>query len=540
MRQGSGKRGVCLGALSGVFGAACLAAPAFAADDLALRGTSDPEYEPPITCMAHASGCFMLLGVTLDGASVFSHAELSRHYEPYLTREVSLDDLARIADEITARYRERGYFLSRAIVPPQSRESGIARIAILEGRITEVVVEGDGRAQAAPFFRGMDTGAVASLAEVDSRIGLARNVPGLNVRSRVEPDPDEPTRHRLVVSAELARIEAYAQLDNRGADDVGPLQAYGRVAANSILLDRDQAALSVFTTPSTPADFTSVEVSYAYVLENGARLAAAAAASRSHDGQDMASPDAGGDSQSLAIAYQHPLASRRTGSLWLGGAFEARHIEGDWLGGGAYADELRVARITLRGLLNEEGRATTVFARASFGLDVLGASGASILRRSRIDATGEFISLNLHATHYSDLSRYLGVFVSVDGQWSDRPLLLSEEFTMGGAFYGRGYDAGELSGDRALAGLVELRAGYDPNLGPISFVQGYAFYDTAEVWNFDSPGAVDSLASAGAGVRVTFDDWLTARWELAHPLTRTPVEEGERDWRQFFSLSATY
>jgi hemolysin activation/secretion protein len=58
------------------------------------------------------------------------------------------------------------------------------------------------------------------------------------------------------------------------------------------------------------------------------------------------------------------------------------------------------------------------------------------------------------------------------------------------------------------------------------------------VWNFDT--GADSLASAGAGVRVSFDDWLTARWEIARPLTRTPAEEGDKDARNFVTLSASY
>jgi hypothetical protein len=33
---------------------------------------------------------------------------------------------------------------------------------------------------------------------------------------------------------------------------------------------------------------------------------------------------------------------------------------------------------------------------------------------------------------------------------------------------------------------------------------------------------------------------LTASAELARPLTRTPAEEGGKDWRPFFSLSTSY
>lgn len=515
---------------------------AVAADATALRGTSDPDHDAPVTCVEGAGACFTLLGVTLDGASAFSPTELARHYEPYLARSVSLDDLARIADAITAHYRERGYFLSRAVVPGQDGTDGVARIVVLEGRIAEIAVEGDGSAQVRPYLRGLEAQPIADLHELDRRLALASDVPGLSLRSHIEPDPEDPTRHRLVISTEFASIEGSATVDNRGSNDAGPVRAFAMVRANSVMRAGDQASLGVFTTPESPSDFSYVEAAYSRTFANGARAGIAAALSRAHDGHDMNSPEIGGDTQSVSVRYEHPLERRRSSGLWLGGAFDLNHIENDWMSGGGYADELRVARVTLRGFLDENGRASTLFARASFGLDLLGASGFSSARRSRYDANAEFVTLDIHASHYRDLGRYLGVYAAIDGQWADRPLLLSEEFTVGGAPYGRAYNPAEISGDSGIAGLVELRAGYDPDLGPVSFLQGYLFYDTAQVWNFhDAPNADElSLSSAGAGLRVNIDDWLAARWELARPLTRTPYDEGDKDWRQFFSLSAMY
>jgi hemolysin activation/secretion protein len=530
-------------AQTGVLALVCFATPnAAASDAAALRGLSDADHEAPVTCTESAGQCFVLLGVTIDGASAITQADLASLYEPYLALTVSIDDLARIADAVTARYREAGYFLSRAIVPPQDTETGVAHIVVLEGRISEVVVEGEGSAQAGVYLRGIDTQPIANLGDLDRRLSLASDVPGLSLRSRIEPDLNDPTSHRLVVTTEFRAVEGYASIDNRGSAEAGPLQTYGRVRANSVLLDRDQITLGVFTTPASPSDFTYAEAGYAYTYGDGARIAVSASAYRSHDGHDMASPEIGGDGQSLSLQYDYPLQRGRAGGLWLGAAFDVRHAENDWAVGGGYADELRVARINLRGFLNQQGHASTVFARASFGLDVLGASGNSFQRRSRYDADGEFITFNLHASHYRDLGRYVGVYASVDGQWADRPLLISEEFSVGGRFYGRAYDPGEISGDHGWAGLVELRAGYDPNLAPISFLQGYLFYDSSEAWNYNNAPDADALAlsSVGGGLRISFQDWLTARFELARPLTRTFDGQRQTDWRQFFSLSAAY
>ena len=519
-------------------GAACaafgLAPPLAHAQIEGLRSGNAPIAE----CDA-GNECFTLLGVTLEGAQAIPARELAQHYEPYLAHAVSARDLAMIADAITAHYRSRGYFLSRAIVPPQDAASGLARIVVLEGRISEVVIEGPGARQAAPHLRGLDHQPIANLTDLDCRLALASDTPGLTLRSRIEPTIDDPTRHRLVVVTEFATIQANLDVDTRGPRDWGPVQAYGRVVGNSLLRTGDQLSLSVFAAPADPSALTYAEIGYAMIYANGARLGASISGSRSNHGHDMASPEVGGDSESVSVRYDHPLLRRRWSGVWLTSEVDASRVRSDWLGGGGHTDQLRVARVGLRGFLDDRGRATTSFvARASFGLDLAGASPMSPTNRSRPDADAIFSSYRLHAAHYRDLGRYFGVYATIDAQWSDEPLLFSEEFTLGGAPYGRAYGAGEVSGDRGVAGAVELRAGADPGVDPISFVQGYLFADAGEVWNFD--GNADQLASVGAGVRLTFDERLTAGFEIARPLEGVPIGESDRDWRHFLSLSAAY
>jgi len=502
---------------------------------VALRGATAPDHDPPATCVADAGDCFTLLGVTIDGVTAFTQADLAPLYTPYLARAVSTADLARIAQSITDFYRAQGFFLARAYVPEQAGD-GVARIEVLEGRIANVVIEGEAAPLVAPYLRGLDSAPVVTLAEMDRRLALAADVPGVSLRSRMEPDPADPASHRLIVTAELRRAEAWAAMDNRANQAAGPLQAYGRVARNSLLQDRDQFGLAVLTTPQDAGEFSMAELTYAYAFENGDRVRAALLGSHSDGGATLS--DTGGESFSAFVGYETPLLRRRGRGLWLGAAFDFRHLENDWLGGGGYADELRVARTSLRGFLDDGGQATTLFVQASLGLDVLGASDASPTRRSRADADASFVKLDLFASHYIDVGDHFGLYGAFAAQWSGEPLLQSEEFAAGGLPFGRAYSYGEISGDSGMAVSLEFRAGLDPDLDPVSFIQGYLFADAAELW--DEAGGEASLASVGAGMRVTLYDRVTAGLEFARPLDIAPAEEGNRDWRQFFSLSAEY
>jgi len=48
------------------------------------------------------------------------------------------------------------------------------------------------------------------------------------------------------------------------------------------------------------------------------------------------------------------------------------------------------------------------------------------------------------------------------------------------------------------------------------------------------------MESAALGLRINILDRLSAGIELAKPLTRTPYDEDNRDWQQFFQMSVTY
>ncbi len=482
--------------------------------------------------------CFVLLGVTIDGASAINAADLAPAYERYLTQQVSIDDLARIADAITADYRSRGFFLSRAMVPPQDFSTGLAHLVVLEGRITEIRIEGPARHLAEPLLRGIDHEPIATLADLDRRLTLCGDIPGVSVQSRLEPVEGAPADHRLVVTTSYRPLSGWFGVDNRGSESEGRLQTYGGVSINSRMLDRDEVSLRIFTTPAQTRDYSYVEGRYRYMFQTGASASLLISRSRSHDGADPITPRLGGNEEAIGVTYEFPLLRRHGRGLWLGGSIEARHDANDWWGGGAYEDDLRIIRTGLRGFLDEDGRSSAIVVRTSFGLDALGATSANAADKSRADADGSFVSLLVRGSHYRDLGRHFGLYAATYAQWSDSPLLQSEEFTIGGAQFGRAYEYAAARGDRGIGGLLELRAGYDPDLALISFLQGYIFADAAQISNIGA--GTEHLSSAGFGMRLNIEDWLIARAEFARPLDPADSLGRDDDWRQFFSLSASY
>jgi hemolysin activation/secretion protein len=130
--------------------------------------------------------------------------------------------------------------------------------------------------------------------------------------------------------------------------------------------------------------------------------------------------------------------------------------------------------------------------------------------------------------------------IALSAQIADKALLASEEFKLGGATFGRGFDDGELSGDEGVAGLLELRYAVPLRAGPT--LQLYGFYDHGKVWNDDPVTLLDGveLASVGGGLRANLTDNLSADLQVAKPLRRDVATKGDRAARFFAAFTARF
>ncbi|RAK57946.1 ShlB/FhaC/HecB family hemolysin secretion/activation protein [Phenylobacterium deserti] len=498
---------------------------------------------PDSGCAAtRAEPCFVLMGVTIDGVSAYPLKDLAPLYADDLTREVSMDDLVRIAQAITDKYRSDGYFLARAVVPPQTGPEGMVRLVVYEGRISELQVTGRTAPAVSTLLDGVTDARPLRLADLDRRLTLATDRPGFKLRTQLEPVLDDPAQHRLVVQADRQLWTGSLYIDNRGAPSAGPWQAYGRLAANSAFVAGDQLAVSALIVPEDPREFSQAELSYAYPLATGGSLTIRGSAAQARDSANDIGAVFGNEHRAASVRLSHPLSRGRRHAVWAAFGLDGTRVKQDWAQYGGYQDDLRVLRGSVFATRSADGRTTTGFAQVSTGLDALGASDRPGANRSRWDADAQFWKLNLHGSHYRDLGRRTGVYVQADGQWTDDPLLASEEFTAGGSPYGRAYNYAEISGEKGLATLAELRFGFDPPGAALNFFQLYAFADAAKVWRKDaSPGFESAaLASAGVGTRLSFANKATLRLEAARPLTRTPYLAGDKDWRTFVALSAGF
>ena len=184
----------------------------------------------------------------------------------------------------------------------------------------------------------------------------------------------------------------------------------------------------------------------------------------------------------------------------------------------------------------------------SHGLRIFHYTSDSYMLKSRAGGVVDFTKWTLNLSRTQQLPYNFSFYAAAMGQHSAQSLLSSEECGVGGEQFGRAYDSSEIIGDHCVAASVELRYLPQLDIPYLKYVQLYGFYDIGKTWNINPAAGtdqLDSLASAGFGLRAGVTDYVTGSLEMAAPLTRTVAANsntntGGNSPRVFFRLTGRY
>lgn len=490
---------------------------------------------------------FILSAVTLTGVTAFPAAKLAEAYEEFLASNITLAQAELIANRITEIYREAGYVLSRAFVPPQTIATGVLQVAVVEGSIVSVVTQGDGAAalDAGGYAAALQAERPLTLETLERNILLINGLAGISVdRSDVKETAEGSGEFILTLTLSYDALDGTAYTDNRGTPAVGRVQSWTAAGLNSALGMGERFQIGVFTVPFQPQELVYVEGDYTQPLgADGLEAALTLSHSEVDGGSDLSEVDTESTSDRVQVRLSYPLIRARQENLWLNGLFEARNTREDRQGTENFDDRLRIARIRVNYLISDEETSNSAIVMISQGLSVLGASNERSGPLSRFDGRAEFTKVNAEFVHTRTLFGDWSAQLSATGQKSANSLLSSEEFAVGGARFGRAYDYAEISGEDGAAGSAEVRYTVPDTDGFVSFAQIYGFYDIGAVWNRNATGTFrrHSVSSAGGGIRINLPWEIRTSFEIAQPLTRQVDTSGnDTSPRYFFSLSADF
>jgi len=487
---------------------------------------------------------FVLKKVRVDFGQIVKLDGIAQTYHAYLGRRVSVADLSKIAHKITEIYRSAGYFLTRAIVPPQDVENGQITVRVIPGSIVRVSIKGDKthRIDFKPYIDRLVAHAPSKMADFERQLLLMNDVYGLAIKDTTLKELGVGSgRFVLTVTVEFTERNFFASLDNRGTKDVGRLQALAYATQNSLTGVGDSLTLAGSTIPDTPREYKFVRLAYqrpigATGLKTGGFV--------SYSDLEPSGDDRALGVEKHTITYnffvEAALIRSRDITLRTSLILRAQNYVEDNNAGKVARDKTRTVTASANYNYKDffDGR-SNINVQGRLGLDILNASEKNDPFLSNSDGRGDFTKINFNFFRSQPLGEYFEITASASGQKGFDALLSSEEFYIGGGAYGRAFDGGEFSGDSGLAGALEFRFKRSSSLGWLNSYQIYAFLDGGKVWNHNTTQS-NSLSSSGVGTRIYLKDGLYLNAELAFKLSQKPRVNFDKSARGFFYVSKSF
>jgi hemolysin activation/secretion protein len=456
----------------------------------------------------------------VEGNTLISTKEINSIVAPFEGKELTLEELRNVGDLVTARYRDKGYIIANAFIPKQVIKENVVKIEIIEGKIEDISVTGN-KSYSTSFIENR----LAVIREdpslkeqsLEKAILLLNDYPSLNVTTALKAGKEPGTTDVIATVTDKFPISGSVFYDNYGTSTTGRdrvglglnignlltsgdgLNLWGLTGVDTIDLDRLSYGRAEYNVPlgvyGTRAGFY-----YAHNLYEAVGVVAPLGLS--------------GKADVAGVYVTHPLIKTRDTTLSARLGFDYKDVNEYALEEVIAKDRVRVATFGLNydstdRYLGKNFANVTYYQGIS---DFLGGNGSNDVDISRVGAAGNFNKVTAEAIRIQGLpGGYNHLILRGFGQYSSDPLLVVEQFLLGGAGSVRGFNPAQQTGDTGYTLTAEAVVSpffadstiYNQKVG--NTIQFAFFVDEGYVRkNNPQPGDTQQayLTGTGAGLRL--------------------------------------
>lgn len=483
-----------------------------------------------------------ITSVAIEGATAFPLSRIESEIGP-LTGTIPLQRVEEARVAILGLYRNAGYVFT--VVDATIERGGRLRLTIGEAEIVEVRLDGDigpAGTQVLRFLENLRGVRPIDTATLERWLLLVEDIPGVSMRAVLRPAGTAPGALSLVAQVGRQAITGYVAADNRAFRLTGTQQGIAAVQFNAFTSLAERTELQFYYANGRTSVYGQASTEF-FVGSQGARVRLYAGAGETTPSAPLRDIGYRGTTTIAGISASYPVIRRRQQSLTVSAAFDIIEteikLEDSPLGDQVLSrDELRVLRVggewaVFDQLLGDERAAVNVVSlRLHQGISGLGASASGSPSLSRAGARTDFTKVSFELSRTQALfSPWAGATVSLlgvlAGQWSNDILPQAEKFYIGGSRLGRGYYAGEVTGDSALVATAEIQLsmpfetsvfGQAVRVDPMV----YAFYDWGQTWENAPLDPDRRVSSAGLGTRFNLSRHAEVQLEGVRRFERRP------------------
>ena len=266
---------------------------------------------------------FTLTDIKITGATAIPASRLRPLYANLLGKTVMLSDILKVADDIEQLYRDRGYILVRAYVPPQRVHDGVFTINVVEGKIAHVVVQGGSQAtreQVKAYLDRTVDRTPLELTVMERSLLLANDLPGVTAHGVLKPSDDVAGASDVVIDINQPRFTGGLGVNNRGSRFSGFWTLTADAQINSLFGD-DQLA-GVLTTSPDASEQIAGQLSYRRALgDNGLIGSLIGTVTSGQPGSTLTAFNVLTDSWAVGPRLSYPIIRTRLETLQVDGGF---------------------------------------------------------------------------------------------------------------------------------------------------------------------------------------------------------------------------
>jgi hemolysin activation/secretion protein len=531
--------------------------PAVAGNPLdALPQVKAPEKPPSVTVdvQQQAPQLEQLLSrhltpakIQIEGVHAIAFDEVAKRFTPLVGQDVTIGDLIKTADGVTALYKQRGYAISFAFVPAQTFQDGVVRIVVVEGYVSDIKIKGKPGA-AEKRIRAIAERIRADRplrqATFERYINVLGMTPGVKIAATVAPPQttDGATTLELDVERKPFNIATGIDFNHPGVQGIVTATENGMLGQGESL-----SASALFPKGRDDQTYYAVDAALP-IATDGLTLKADASHYYGHPVDNPGLPSFVGRTvvnDKAGVSASYPFILDNSHSLvGTAGAYASHDedrfnnkITGAELG---QRDQVRVTTLQLDYTGLDTGTVRRASVNVAKAFNVLGASKDAETNIPGV-VTENPVSLNFVRTgatvsQSNDWPYKIGTVVAATGQFSPDSLPTSEQIAFGAQHFAQGYQPGEVSGDSGWAASAEINRPFALGLAYLKSVTPYLSADIARAYLHNGTATPRRLASVSVGFRITDAKYYSLDLSVAKAVGDAPIESPSRSPR----INATF
>ncbi|MEA5618389.1 ShlB/FhaC/HecB family hemolysin secretion/activation protein [Cronbergia sp. UHCC 0137] len=503
--------------------------------------------EPQIPEQDDPNQKFKIDQIEVVGSTVFKPEDFIPVTSQYVGRELTFVELLQVKEAITKLYTDKGYITTGAVITPQTIESGVIKIQVVEGSLQEIKIVGNRRLNS-QYIRSrikLGAGKPLNVPHLLEKLQLLRLDPRIqNLSAELQTGVTLGTNVLQVDVKEADTFKLTATLDNRRSPSVGSFRREIDIQEANLLGLGD--ILSVGYANSDGSNVVNLNYTLPVNAHNGTVSFGYNQGWNNVIEKPFTVLDIQSSSKSYDFSYRQPLVQTPTKEFGVGLSFSRQesqtklgidNIGGFPLSPGADADgKTKISALRFIQDYTQRSNKEVFAARSqfSFGVDWF---DANINNNNAPDS--RFFAWRGQGQWVRQLKPDTLFLIRGDLQVAADSLVPLEQFGLGGQLSVRGYRQDSLLTDNGALLSTEFRFPIirDPNSRGV--LQITPFIDIGKGWNQngDNPSP-NTLVGTGLGLLWKQDDSLSVRLDWGIPLNSV---EGEKNSLQenglYFSLS---